>query len=246
MNKKKKIIAILQPGFLPWLGFFEQMEVADIFVYLDDVQYTKQDWRNRNYIKANGAKTLLTVPVGKVPSDTMLRDVNISKDPKWANKHINLIQNAYRKSAFFGEVFDGLKSIYQKPTDDLVSFDLELTEYLCQHMGVSTPISFASNAPKTTDDKNLRLIEICKFFDADVFYDGKAAKDFIDIGLFKKSGIDVIFQDYQHPEYTQLGDKFIPYMSALDLVFNEGPSSLDIILSSPRPSILVRDQMDAA
>lgn len=230
-----KTIAILQPGYIPWLGFFEQMAYADIFVYMDDVQYTRKDWRSRNQIKVNGKGHWLSVPVKKMPLETKLGDIEISYDEPWQQKHISSIRLAYCNTPYFQPLFDEIVVEIEAAHQYLWQLDVALVRVMAKHFAIQTPIAYSSSAPRITADKNGRIVEICKYFDAHCLYDGKAAADFIDTSLFEDNGVKVIFQDYKHPVYTQGTGDFVPYMSALDLLFHTGKTARDVLLSSPHP-----------
>lgn len=228
-------ISIIQPCFVPWLGYFEQIAVADVFVYMDDVQYTKRDWRNTNQLKTpNGIKKIF-VPVKKPSLSTRLNEAVINQDGKWQKTLLNKIKEWYKKSGYFEEIMSLIDPIILADFEKLVDFNFTLNNALLSYLDISTSIHFSSQVPRKTNDKNLRIIEICSYFNADVLYDGKSAADFIDTELFRKSGIDVYFQNYQHRPYRQLWGDFVPYMSVLDLLMNEGKRSREIILSSPLP-----------
>lgn len=230
------IISIIQPCFIPWLGYFEQIEIGDVFVYLDDVQYTKKDWRNRNKLKtAYGIKNI-HVPVQKTNRDTLIKDVLISYNEPWQKNIENKLTEWYKKSPYFNEVMELITPLIHTRYEKLVELNYHLNLAIMNYMGIHTPIRFSSEVPKNTDDKNLRIIEICQYFNADVLYDGKSAQNFIDTETFRQQGIEIIFQDYQHTPYQQLHDDFVPYMSVIDLIMNEGKQAKSIIMSSPLPN----------
>jgi hypothetical protein len=227
------VISIIQPCFVPWLGYFEQIALADVFVYLDDVKYTKQDWRNNNQLKSPYGIAKIFVPVKKTKEDTLINQVEISYNEKWEQRLINQISANYGKACFFEEVMEFLRKVIFSKHERLVDLNYNLNNAILEFLGINTPIYLSSDIFKTTNDKNLRLLEICRNFDnVNVFYDGKKAKNFIDISLFKQNGVDVIFQDYQHKPYQQLWGDFVPYMSIIDLIMNHGKESLMYIINN--------------
>ncbi|MFH1004440.1 MAG: WbqC family protein [Bacteroidota bacterium] len=231
-------ISIIQPCFVPWLGYFEQIALSDVFVYLDDVQYTKKDWRNSNQLKTpNGVKNIY-VPVCNPSRDTLIKDVYISYNEKWEDNILNKLREWYKKSPHYEEIIELIKPILLGKYEKLVELNFHLNNVILNYIGITIPIHFASGIPRNIDGKNERIIEVCKSFNADILYDGKAAQAFIDIELFKKHGITVIFQHYQHTPHKQLWGEFVPYMSILDALMNEGKRTKEIILSSPVPEIL--------
>jgi hypothetical protein len=235
-----KRIAIIQPSFLPWLGYFEQMARADVFVHFDDVQYTRKDWRNRNRLKSPGGVQTVTVPVGKHDYGvTLVNEIRTGDVPQWREKLIQQISGWYAKAPFFPTVFPEIREIILACGPGLVELNYALTDALRRHLGIATPQFKSSDIPDKPEDKNLKIIAICKHHGADLLYDGKAAQSFIDLDLFAAHGVTVIFQDYQHTPYPQRwGGEFVSHLSALDLLLNCGPASRDILLSSPVPEAL--------
>lgn len=227
------VISIIQPCFLPWLGYFEQIALADLFVYLDDVKYTKQDWRNNNQVKSSYGVAKIFAPVKKTYEETLINQAMISYNEKWEQKLLNQLKANYCKACFYDEVIEFIKPIILNKYERLIDLNYNLNNAILKYLGIKTQILFSSNIPKTTNDKNLRLLEICRNFEnVNVFYDGKKAKNFIDVSLFQQNGVDVIFQDYQHKRYHQLWGDFVPYMSILDLLMNHGKESLNYIVTS--------------
>ena len=234
-----KLISIIQPSFLPWLGYFEQMARADVFVYLDDVQYTKQDWRNRNRLKNSSGSATISVPiVNENLSGLRISQVRISYAQDWQSKMLQQINSWYTKAPYAASILPGLRDILSTRFELLVDLNYETVRFLRDHFKITTPLHLASDIPGKSKDKNLKLIDICKHHGADLLYDGKAAQSFIDLELFAAHGVSVIFQDYVHTPYPQLWGDFQSHLSALDLILNCGPASRDILLSSPVPEAL--------
>jgi hypothetical protein len=219
---------ILQPGYLPWLGFFEQMWQADCFVFYDDVQYDKNGWRNRNRIKTPQGPHWLTVPVRAHLGDAV-KGVKIDNKQKWTEKQIKTIEQFYAQAPFFQEYFPAIRNILSAEYESLIDLDVALIEKINSMLGLNRKILFSSKLKSQDGGKIGRLINICKEIGADAFYEGAAGANYIDDEEFAKNGIKIIYQDYKHPEYRQLYGKFEPYLSILDLLFNEGPDSLKIL-----------------
>ena len=236
------ILGRIQPCFIPWTGYFEQVAVADIFVYLDDVLYTKRDWRNTNRLKSPHGVKPVFVPVRKVARDTLLNAALISYRDPWQTTLLNQITQWYRKAPCFDEVMPLLEGPLAVPYERLVDLTGHLNGEVLRYLGVATPIHFASAIPKLANDKNGRIIEICEHFPGvNLLYDGKSAQNFIDLGRFRSQGIEVVFQDYQQTPYPQQwGGPFEPNLSVIDLLMNCGRDATRIILASPRPEVLRR------
>jgi hypothetical protein len=224
-----KTIGILQPGYLPWLGFFEQLYRCHIFVLYDDVQFEKGSWRNRNRIKTPNGSQWLTVPVlSKGKGFPLIKDIMINSSVLWQKKHIKAITQNYTKAPFFNLYADVLFEILNRPWKYLIDLDVELIFWIVKELQISTPIVLSSELGVSGSSVN-RLIGIVHALGGNHFYEGSAGRKYIDEGLFEAEGISVSFQDYHHPKYPQLNGSFISHLSIVDLLFNCGPQSLGIL-----------------
>jgi len=222
------ICAIMQPTYLPWLGYFELIAKSDVFVFFDDVQFIKRSWQHRNRIKSNQGELMLTVPVlSKGKHGQKINEVEISNDGHWRKKHIQSIKVNYRKARYFRDYIDELEHIYSKDYSRLLDLNVTLTKFLMAKIGIKTRTILSSQL-QVEGERNEKIVGICKKVQADVLYDAQGAQEILDQGYFEQNNVKLVFQKYQHPVYRQLGP-FIPYMSTLDLLFNEGTGSLDII-----------------
>ena len=226
-----KRVAVIQPGYLPWLGFFELMASSDVFVIYDDVQFDKNGWRNRNRIKTAEGAQWLTVPVlVKGKNKPLNNEVNV-KEEGWRKKHLKSLRHNYVKSEHFNNVFGMLEKGFSRNTDKLIDIDMFFVNKIKEYLDIKTDVVLSSSLSVKGESKTGRLINICKHFDATHYYNGAAGKELYKKEDFAAHGITLEFQDYKHPEYTQLYGEFVPYLSVVDLLFNEGKASLDIILS---------------
>ncbi len=229
-DHNERTIVILQPGYLPWLGFFEQMHRSDIFVIYDDVQYDKHGWRNRNRIKTPQGWQWLTVPVLTSGQNKPInKDVQIDNLHNWFVKHAASIRQHYSKAPFFDAYFQEFNAIYEKSWKFLIDLDLTLIELITDSLRLKRELKFASDLG-VQGSPTERLALICKHLGGTRFYEGKAGADYIDASIFQAHNVELVFQDYHHPEYSQLYGDFVGYMSIIDLLFNHGPDSLDILL----------------
>ncbi len=231
MKQKKKVAVILQPGYLPWLGFFEQMYRSDVFIFYDDVQYDKNGWRNRNRIKTPQGEQWLTAPVlisGQ--NRPLIKDVLIDNKTDWAKKHLKAISQNYSKAPFLNKYFGFFEEILLKKWERLIDLDVSLIEKINEILNIKREIKFSSQLG-ISGGKTGRLINICRKLEGTHFYEGATGKDYIDEKEFESAGVIVEYQDYKHPIYQQLYGQFIPYLSVIDLIFNQGERSLDIILN---------------
>lgn len=220
---------ILQPGYLPWIGFFDLMFQSDIFVIYDDVQYTKRDWRSRNRIKFNDKIHTLTVPVktaGTHREDLKINKALIDYNLDWQKNHIETIKHAYGKAKWFSQYSPELFEILSKTPPLLIDLLMSIIVWANKVLGIERKIVFSSqlsidNKLKKSD----RLIAICKKINIDHYLTGDAAENYISIEQFIKNNINVHFHNYQHPTYRQLGKEFISHLSIIDMIFNCGPES---------------------
>jgi len=231
------MLAALQPGYLPWLGFFEQAHRADLFLVCDELNYEKYSWRNRNRIKTSNGAGWLTVPVEKTGvNQKAIKDVRIDYGRDWGRKHWLSLRRFYGNAPFFGDHAGYLETVYKKRYELLAELDRELIIYLLSAVGIKTKVVFQSDLgleekfQRTAGrDATDRLVFFCREFGAEAFYEGAAGKNYIDETRVREAGIDLIYQDYVHPVYPQLHGEFIPYLSVVDLLFNCGNESLDIL-----------------
>lgn len=225
-------LVVLQPGYLPWLGFFDQMKRSDIFVYYDDVQFDKQGWRNRNRIKSPSGPHWLTVPVRHKNLDkTQILDIEIDNRSPWVRKQVGTIAQFYAKAPYLDQYLPELEDFLYQTWDRLVDLDLAVAELMCQWLGLKRKFVRASKLG-IEGEKSSRLVAFCRHFSADRYLSGDSAKNYLDEDLFAANGIRVEWQCYQHPTYRQQHGEFIPYLSALDLLLNEGEASAAILSGS--------------
>lgn len=225
-------IGILQPGYLPWLGFFEQMRKSDVFVIYDDVQYDKESWRNRNRIKIANGIQWLTVPVMvNLETHPLVYEVKIDNKTNWRKKHLFSIRQNYSKAPYFKNYIDIFEEAYSKEWEYLAEIDIYFILKLAECLGMKDKKPIRSSSLNIKGGRIERLINICKLFNADTFYEGAAGKNYIDDTQFLRHGIKVEFQDYKHPVYKQLYGDFVPYLSVIDLLFNHREESLAILLN---------------
>ena len=223
-----KRLAVIQSSYIPWKGYFDLIRAADHFVLLDDVQFTKRDWRSRNRIKTKDGATWLSIPVHTSGRYFQrIEDATIS-DPEWATRHWNTIRRSYARAPFFDSVAPSLEPLYMTPVSDrlsAVNHSFILT--ICRLLGITTPITWSSEY-RTRTGPNERLIDICLACGATDYLSGPSALDYLDEAAFRSAGITIHVADYNgYPEYTQLHPPFDHAVSALDLLFCTGPKAID-------------------
>lgn len=221
-------VGIHQPGYLPWLGFFKKMIQCDVFVFFDDVQYERKDVQNRNKIRTHDGTTTLTIPIIS-KFDSLINQVKIDNTKNWMNKHKKTILHSYSKAKYFDKYQYFFEEIYNKKFNYLLEINLEIINFLKKYFNITTKTHLSSelNVSGKTPE---RILKICKLLDADVYISGTIwASKHLKIEEFKKNGIELILQEFVHPEYNQCFKPFIPNMSSIDLLFNEGNESENIL-----------------
>jgi WbqC-like protein family len=231
-------VAIMQPVYLPWMGYFEQMALCDHFIFLDDVQYTKQDWRNRNKIRTKENWCWLTIPVRKAGLHQPLCAVQISDHKDWKRAHLLSVRQNYGRTPFFDDIYPVYENALQEPHIYLADLTIRLITDFAALLRINTPVQRASTLPGDTDDPVLRIVQLCRRVNADVFYTGPAAKAYLSPKQLEPHGVKLVFQDYQHPRYTQAYPGFESHMAILDVLMNHGDTAKAIVRSSPAPAAL--------
>jgi hypothetical protein len=229
------IVTIHQPDFMPYLGFFHKMALADKMVLLDTVQFKKNNFQNRNRINIAGNPAWLSLPIEKSPLSTKIKDIRINTKVLNSEKHLKTISQNYSKYPYFTELFAFIERIYLNKHQFLSAFNTEFLFGIRDLLGIKTEILLASElglSGKMNGGTGVTL-EISELLDADIYISGSGGKDYMKTEEFEKKDIRVYFQEYKHPEYTQLNTKqFVPYLSIIDLYFNCGPESLKILMQN--------------
>lgn len=219
------IISIHQPHYLPWVGYFNKIVNSDAFVFLDNAQFEKGGFQNRNKIRTKHGWIWLTVPVitkGKL--EQRIKDVKINNVVKWQKSHLQSIEMNYSKTKYFSSVYEVLKGFYEKDWDRLVDINVHLTKCLLEYLEIKVPVYFESELD-IEGEKTQRIINICKKLNADQYLSGIGAKDYLIEGEFSKHSIKLVYQEFKHPVYNQVYPNFKPNMSIIDLLFNCGKDS---------------------
>lgn len=245
--RDERTLVILQSNYIPWKGYFDLMNAADLFVVFDEVQYTRRDWRNRNKIVIDGAAKWLSIPVQtKGKYDASIAEIEVS-DNAWAANHWNSIRLAYGKAPFFDVYRDGLEDTYVSAgaLSHLSAINRLFLEHLAPMLGIDTEIAESRAVARTTHDPAARLVEICQAFGATCYLSGPAAKSYIDPDLFDAAGIRLEYADYEgYPSYAQNSETFEHGVSVIDLLMHTGDDARSHLKSThpcglferPRPS----------
>lgn len=229
-----KTVVVLQPSYLPWLGFFDQMRRSDVFVYYDDVQFDKHGWRNRNRIKSPTGPVWLTVPIRLHGlGGPKILDTTIDNSTPWARKHVGTMRQFYGRAPHVNRYLPELEEMLHRQWSYLIDLDLAVTDLLRRWLGITTLITRASTID-VTGSKTERLAKLCCHFGSSRYLSGDSAKNYLDTELFAQHEISVEWQDYHHPVYPQLHGVFVSHLSVLDLLFNCGDESGTILQQGSR------------
>lgn len=226
-----KKTAILQSNYIPWKGYFDIINYVDEFIFFDDVQYTKNDWRNRNKIKTPKGLEWITIPVVQNELSQKIKETKIFKND-WNKKHFKTIIQNYSKAKYFKEYKDIFEELYLNSNEEYLSeINYNFIKEINKILNIKTKLSLSSDY-QLIEGKNEKLISLCKQTKANCYLSGPSAKDYIDEKLFEAENIKVIWMDYSgYKEYNQLYSPFEHGVSIIDLIFNEGPNSYKFMKS---------------
>lgn len=226
------ICAIHQPQTYPWLGYFAKIMQADVFIFLDNVQFKKNEWQNRNKIRTTNDWLWLTVPVIHHFGQNIC-EVKINDTVDWRNKHLQTLRTYYGKAPFFKQYFEEIATLYKTDWQNLAQFNIASVRLIMKLIGIGTPTLIASEIKELNDNPNLsadeRLVVATKAVGADIYLSGAGGHNYLQTDLFPQNGIELRFQSFEHPVYRQMTTDFLPFMSILDLLFNEGPQTSSVI-----------------
>ena len=229
-------VVILQPSYIPWRGYFDQVCHADLFIFYDDVQYDKRGWRNRNQIKTPKGKQWLTIPVhsrGAQTENIPINHIQIVRDHPWSQNHLKAIKHAYSKAPHFDRYLPLLEKFYQRRDEFLADFTIDFTIALAHELGnTHTRFMRSSEIGGIHGQKTERLIQILHAVRGTHYISGPSARDYIEKEKFDSADITLEYMEYNYPEYPQLYPPFDSYVTILDLLFMAGPEASNYILQA--------------
>ena len=194
MIQKLTNVIIRQPGYLPNLGFFKKIQSCDTFVFLDDIQFVKDRFDNRNRIRTKDGTTWLTVHVKRPVFKKNLNEILITNDIDWQRNHLNIIEEAYHATPFFTTYWYSLQKILDKNWTKLIDLNIELIRYFMSALNLMT-CTVNSSTLKKSSNRSQRLLDICKHLDASCYISGISGKDYLDEKIFHNSGIKIIYEN---------------------------------------------------
>lgn len=225
-----KKIAILQSNYIPWKGYFDLIASVNEFIIYDEMQYTKNDWRNRNKIKTPTGVSWITIPVRVETLSQTINETQVS-NKNWAIKHLKTLQANYAKAAYFKPYKDFVFDLYHQvsKTTNLSEINFIFIENICKFLNIKTKLSFSTDY-NLVEGKTERLVDLIKQSEGTHYISGPAAKNYIDENLFSENNISLEWMDYSnYNEYNQLYPPFEHGVSILDLIFNEGENSRNFL-----------------
>lgn len=231
---------ILQPSYIPWRGYFHQIQKADVFVFYDDVQYDKHGWRNRNRIKTAQGAEWMTVPVfsgGALSKELPINEVRICWDRKWNEVHFRSLRHNYAKAPYYDRYWPMVEAWYGRHAELLADFTIDTTIEVARELGINKTRFLRSSRLGCTGTKTDRLLEILLKLGATHYVSGPAAKDYLETEKLERHNITVEWMAYDYPEYPQLYPPFDPHVSILDLLLTVGPEAGKYIWGFGKPSL---------
>jgi hypothetical protein len=219
----RRRVAIVQSNYIPWKGYFDLINSVEEFITLDDVQYTRRDWRNRNRIKTPQGVIWLTIPVNIKGRYEQRIDETTVSDPSWAEAHWKTIRHSYAGAPHFDEFRDAVGAAYQEvDSERLTDINRHMLEAVCPLLGIRTPLK-RSTEYGAVGRKTDRLLNLCLAAGATEYLSGPAAKAYLDEAAFREAGVAVSWFDHSgYPEYKQPHPPFEHSVSVLDLIFSTG------------------------
>lgn len=221
---------ILQPSYIPWRGYFHQIALADVFIYLDDVQYDKRGWRNRNQIKTADGLQWLTIPVhsrGVQKEHIPINQIPIAWDTEWNQEHLKMIFHAYKRAPYFSSFFPFLEKLLSQKFHLLADFTIETSTQIARYLGIKNTRFVLSSSLSVGGRKTERLINLLQRVGANHYISGPSAKDYVDDAQFAANQITLEYMKYNYPDYPQLYPPFISNVSIVDLIFMTGPKAIE-------------------
>ena len=225
-------VVILQPSYIPWRGYFDQIHRADLFIFYDDVQYDKHGWRNRNQIKTSQGKQWLTIPVHSkgVTKGIPINQIKIDWSKPWATNHLKSLKFAYAKAPHFRSYLPWLESVYARRDEFLADFTIDTTIELARKLGIiHTQFMRSSELDNINGQRTDRLVNLLARIGATHYISGPSARDYIEKHKFDAAGITLEYLEYNYPEYPQLHPPYDPFVTILDLMFMTGEDAIKYI-----------------
>ncbi len=230
------IVCIMQPTYLPWIGYFDLIDQSDTFVFLDTVAFARQSWQQRNRIATPQGPLWLTVPVHRQIGQ-LISETTVDNTKRWRHKHWASLTANYRRAPFWPRYAPVLEEIYDREWTSLAELDITLITTLCELAGIPAAFERASAMTALRGERTGRLVEICRRLGADTYLSPLGSLGYLEGDTaFASAGIELVFHGYEHPAYAQAGGGFESHLSFLDTLLNMGPDAASTMRGGRRPS----------
>lgn len=230
-------VGVIQSSFIPWRGYFDFIASVDLFIFHDDLQYTKGDWRNRNRIKTPQGTKWLTVPVSYHKTSQLICETSIDNSTNWRRSHLNQWRANYDKTKYFEDALHLLEAIGEPDDLTISQLNIRLIHAICAYLGIHTPMMLSSEL-NLQGTKTERLIHMMNAVGGKIYLSGPSADAYLDKDLFKRNGIRLEYKSYEYDAYPQLWGAFDGAVTVLDLIANTG-SDAQKLLKSRLPNVIV-------
>jgi hypothetical protein len=225
------IVTISQPRYLPFQGYFHRIDCSDQFILLDNVQFSRHDWENRNKVKTAQGPSWLTVPV-TAKFGVSIPQVRIDNTIPWQERHWRTLEQSYPRALYFDLLAPLLRPIYENERwEDLTALNIAVTWLLARLLEIEPTVVRASELEVAGAGSEL-ILNLCRAVEAETYLSGPEGRKYLDVAAFHEAGIKVLYQDFEPAVYPQLHGDFVPYLSAIDLLFNSGPDSAGFLRES--------------
>jgi hypothetical protein len=230
LNQNKSLL-IIQPSYIPWIGFFSMLNLVHSVIFLDDVQFDKGGWRNRNRVRNLDGPLWLSVPINQhMLMNKMISEVKIADNNFWRKKHIQSLKLNYPKAS--PELLINITEIIENASNSLIELNLSLINFISKYLNIEMKSSFSSSY-HVNRDQNKRLVELCKSTNSNIYLSGPAARSYLRVEIFESADIKVNWFEFdEKKEYPQRGKDFIPYLSILDVILNNSQSIAESYVKS--------------
>lgn len=236
-------VGVIQSNYIPWRGYFDIIDDVDLFVFHDDLQYTKGDWRNRNRIKAPKGLEWITVPVKYKKTSQLICDTEIDYANKWYKKHINMFNANYLKAPYRDEALDILTTALSGKHQTISQLNIHLIKQICAYLHISTPFLYSKDLD-LNGTKTERLVDLLHKLNANIYMTGPNAKNYLDENMLARNNIVLEYKVYDYESYPQLHGKFAGQVTVLDLIANVGRDARQFLKSRSK-SIVVEHSVES-
>lgn len=220
-------IAIHQPNFLPWIGFFDKLDQVDRFVILDKASHSKSGYLNRNKIKTPEGNFALTVPLKN--KGKPINEIQIASDSNWQRSHWKTIEASYKKCPYWHDYKDGFEQLYQKKWVKIAPLNIAIIKHISSLLNITTELLLESDFQMDFGSGNSRNVNITAHLNGDVYVSGTGARVYNDSKEYEDHEITLVYQNFKHPNYPQRWGDFQSNLSIIDMLFNCGPETIEII-----------------